>query len=341
MSLDKQVVVFLEFGIVNHDEHDLVGPGSLLTMRPKPVDFFSLDVAIAWEVVALTHAGALGVDLASYIPETIEASDGKVGIALRLTGLTPHAALKVAEENVEEVPDIVKAALAATRATRTTRTTNSKLAGGGTRSAARSRSVAPRAASGSTGTAAGSASGSGAAAGAADAGDADDGAYEDDGEDEDYLDPEERAEWLAAARVCQVAPPAAPAAAPAAGTASGSVPPPLTLARAPPLPLPAAPAAPPPLPPPPAPPLAPGPVMVNGWAVLGEQRLGRINYLWRSPTSSQMMVYCKRHGCYTSIAGSKNPFESGAVKWLSYGWSPECPSKADHMAEFKRFVMTP
>jgi len=361
LAKNPEVVVFLEFSVVSeHDADEPIGAGALLVMRPRAVDFFCLDVTFAWDVLAYFRDGALGVDIASYVPETFTDADDNLQIALRLTGLDPHGGLKVAEEKGEKVPDEVKAAFSAMRCVSREDGATKRARSKGSTSAKR-KSPKPGPSSLGKGVAKAAEDGgdgrddAGCAAGAgpddrdgdhpavARADDDDNSGSSSSGSDEDYLDREERSEWKAAARVCQVDV-ATEDAGPASSSSSSSRP----SAPPPPPRLP-----PPPLPPPPMlPPVSetmvasadaedPLPVLVNGWATVGAERLGRINYLWRSPTSSQMMVYCRKHGCYKSMAGSRAPFESGALKWLSYGWSAACKSKADHVEQFNRFVLSP
>eukprot|EP00974_Lingulodinium_polyedra_P013417 1298536-Lingulodinium_polyedra.AAC.1 len=90
--------------------------------------------------------------------------------------------------------------------------------------------------------------------------------------------------------------------------------------------------------PPPAP-AAPGPVAVrrpDGYVWLGdEQKLGRVSYSWNG-ARCRMFVYCRKHQCYKGIASTKNPHESGAIRWLEAGL--DVGSKGDHEGMFARMV---
>ena len=71
----------------------------------------------------------------------------------------------------------------------------------------------------------------------------------------------------------------------------------------------------------------------------GSRRLGRISYVHKSPVQSSMMLYCVRHQCYKSVSANKGPTEAGALRWLAYGASPACESKAAHLAAFNAMVL--
>ena len=94
-------------------------------------------------------------------------------------------------------------------------------------------------------------------------------------------------------------------------------------------------------PPPPAAP-AEGPaarIDDNGKVFQGGKELGRVTMLWRNPTSPTMRVYCKAHQCIKFIAAKRNPYQSGAMKWLLRGHA--CADKGAHIAEFDRMVLQP
>ena len=80
-------------------------------------------------------------------------------------------------------------------------------------------------------------------------------------------------------------------------------------------------------------------VRPNGAVYVRDRHIGRISYV-HDPTS-RMFVYCRLHGCYKCIAFSKNPYQSGAAKWLAAGLAADVGSKADHTRSFLDFVLHP
>ena len=145
-------------------------------------------------------------------------------------------------------------------------------------------------------------------------------------DDKVILDPEDRELWHEAAAASSshraavelVAPVAESA--PAGGSSSSSA---------------AAPSEPPP-------PVLNLPVKrLNGqvWEADGRRHLGRVSYLEKSPVNVAMCLYCRRHQCYRTVAGSKGPSEQGALEWLAFGWSRECATKAQHLSAFDRMVL--
>jgi hypothetical protein len=69
------------------------------------------------------------------------------------------------------------------------------------------------------------------------------------------------------------------------------------------------------------------------------RHIGRISYL-ASGNSSRMFVYCREHQCYKGISANKNPFQSGALKWLAAGVDrADAQTKHGHEKLFDEYVL--
>ena len=79
----------------------------------------------------------------------------------------------------------------------------------------------------------------------------------------------------------------------------------------------------------------------DGRVFEGGRNLGRITYLWKNPFYPTMTVYCRKHQCNRAITAKRNPYESGAVKWLSWGHTDACADKAAHLAAWEAMVLKP
>ena len=50
-----------------------------------------------------------------------------------------------------------------------------------------------------------------------------------------------------------------------------------------------------------------------------EDYIGTLTYIVKASGAVSMCIKCRKHGCKRSIGASKNPFESGGIKWLMQG----------------------
>ena len=79
----------------------------------------------------------------------------------------------------------------------------------------------------------------------------------------------------------------------------------------------------------------------NGQVWVGDKHVGRVTTSDSGGRPPRLFVYCRVHGCYKCIAYSKNPFMSGAVKWVAAGLRPDVTSRAQHEQLFTEIVTKP
>ncbi len=78
----------------------------------------------------------------------------------------------------------------------------------------------------------------------------------------------------------------------------------------------------------------------NGAVWVGQQHVGRVSYI-HSERGFRLFAYCRMHGCYKGITSNKNPFESGALKWLGAALRPDVKTRAAHEALFQEYILNP